>query len=52
MALALRLYGLRYGLPAVYNPDEVSIVSRAPGWSLHSFFPLPGFIAALACHHG
>jgi 4'-phosphopantetheinyl transferase len=27
-------------------------VSRAPGWSLHSFSPLPGFIAALACHHG
>jgi 4'-phosphopantetheinyl transferase len=31
--------------------DELD-VSRAPGWSLHSFFPLPGFIAALACHHG
>ena len=28
-ALALRLYGLRYGLPAVYNPDEVAIMSRA-----------------------
>jgi 4'-phosphopantetheinyl transferase len=27
-------------------------VSRVPGWSLHSFSPLPGFIAALACHHG
>ena len=27
-------------------------VSRAPGWSLRSFSPLPGFIAALACHHG
>jgi len=22
------------------------------GWRLHSFCPLPGFIAALACHHG
>jgi hypothetical protein len=29
VALALRLYGLRYGLPAVYNPDEVAIMSRA-----------------------
>src|SRR5262245_3294944 len=28
-ALALRLFGLRYGLPAVYNPDEVAIMSRA-----------------------
>ncbi|HEY7059610.1 MAG TPA: glycosyltransferase family 39 protein, partial [Vicinamibacterales bacterium] len=28
-ALALRLIGLRYGLPAVYNPDEVAIMSRA-----------------------
>ena len=29
LAVALRLIGLRYGLPAVYNPDEVAIVSRA-----------------------
>jgi hypothetical protein len=29
VALALRLIGLRYGLPAVYNPDEVAIMSRA-----------------------
>src|SRR5829696_5298777 len=29
LALGLRLYGLRYGLPAVYNPDEVAIMSRA-----------------------
>jgi hypothetical protein len=28
-ALGLRLLGLRYGLPAVYNPDEVAIMSRA-----------------------
>ncbi len=28
-ALALRVAGLRYGLPAVYNPDEVAIMSRA-----------------------
>lgn len=29
VALGLRLIGLRYGLPYVYNPDEVSIMSRA-----------------------
>jgi MFS family permease len=28
LALALRLIGLRFGLPAVYNPDEIAIVSR------------------------
>jgi 4-amino-4-deoxy-L-arabinose transferase-like glycosyltransferase len=28
-AVALRVAGLGYGLPAVYNPDEVSILSRA-----------------------
>lgn len=28
-ALVLRVVGLRYGLPAVYNPDEVAIMSRA-----------------------
>ena len=28
-ALALRLVGLRFGLPYVYNPDEVAIMSRA-----------------------
>jgi hypothetical protein len=29
VALALRLIGISYGLPAVYNPDEVAIMSRA-----------------------
>jgi Dolichyl-phosphate-mannose-protein mannosyltransferase len=29
MAAALRLVGLQYGLPAVYNPDEISIMARA-----------------------
>lgn len=29
LAAALRLVGLQYGLPAVYNPDEVAIMSRA-----------------------
>ena len=28
-ALALRVLGVRFGLPAVYNPDEVAIMSRA-----------------------
>jgi hypothetical protein len=29
LGLSLRLVGLRYGLPAVYNPDEVAIMARA-----------------------
>lgn len=29
LALVLRLVGLQYGLPAVYNPDEVAIMARA-----------------------
>ena len=29
LALALRVVGLQYGLPAVYNPDEVAIMARA-----------------------
>jgi hypothetical protein len=29
LGLGLRLFGLQYGLPAVYNPDEVSIMARA-----------------------
>jgi 4-amino-4-deoxy-L-arabinose transferase-like glycosyltransferase len=29
IALVLRVIGLQYGLPAVYNPDEVAIMSRA-----------------------
>src|SRR5574338_231204 len=28
-AFALRVVGLQYGLPAVYNPDEVAIMARA-----------------------
>ncbi len=28
-AFALRVFGLQYGLPAVYNPDEVAIMARA-----------------------
>ena len=33
-------------------PLEQFDVAHAPGWRLHSFFPLPGFIAAVASHHG
>jgi hypothetical protein len=29
LAAVLRLTGLQYGLPAVYNPDEVAIMTRA-----------------------
>ena len=29
LALGLRVVGLQYGLPAVYNPDEVAIMARA-----------------------
>jgi hypothetical protein len=33
LAAALRLIGLAYGLPAIYNPDEVAIMNRALGLS-------------------
>lgn len=33
-------------------PLERFDIAHAPGWRLHSFFPLPGFIGAVACHHG
>lgn len=29
LGFALRVFGLQYGLPAVYNPDEVAIMARA-----------------------
>jgi hypothetical protein len=29
LAFGLRVFGLQYGLPAVYNPDEVAIMARA-----------------------
>jgi hypothetical protein len=29
LALTLRIVGLQYGLPAVYNPDETAIMARA-----------------------
>ena len=39
LALAIRVYGLRYGLPAVYNPDEVAIMSRALAFAKWDFNP-------------
>ncbi len=33
-------------------PPEKLEPSRAPGWRVHSFCPLSGFIAAVACHTG
>ena len=39
VALALRVFGLRYGLPAVYNPDEVAIMSRALAFAKWDFNP-------------
>ena len=39
VALALRVYGLRYGLPAVYNPDEVAIMSRTLAFGKWDFNP-------------
>jgi hypothetical protein len=38
-ALALRIAGLQFGLPAVYNPDEVSILSRALGFATGTLNP-------------
>ena len=53
-ALGLRLYGLRYGLPAVYNPDEVAIMSRTLAFAKgdlnpHNFlYPTAYFYALFA----
>jgi len=38
-AVALRLPGLDYGLPAVYNPDEIAILNRALGLSTNRLNP-------------
>ncbi|MEO7272744.1 MAG: glycosyltransferase family 39 protein, partial [Vicinamibacterales bacterium] len=38
-ALALRTIGLQFGLPAVYNPDEVAIMSRALAFAKGSLNP-------------
>ena len=39
IALALRLVGLQFGLPAIYNPDEVAIMSRALAFAKGSLNP-------------
>lgn len=38
-ALVLRLVGLQFGLPAVYNPDEVAIMARALGFAKGTLNP-------------
>ena len=63
VAIALRLIGLRYGLPAVYNPDEVAIMSRTlafakgdlnphnflyPSFYFYALFAWEGLTAVLA----
>src|SRR5262245_56650051 len=37
--LALRLIGLGYGLPHVYNPDEIAIMNRALALPNNHFNP-------------
>ncbi len=39
LAFGLRVIGLQYGLPAVYNPDEVSIMARALGFARGTLNP-------------
>ncbi len=39
VALTLRVVGIQYGLPAVYNPDEVSIMARALAFAKGSLNP-------------
>lgn len=38
-AAVLRLIGVGYGLPAIYNPDEVAIMNRAIGLGQNGFNP-------------
>ncbi len=38
-ALALRIVGIQFGLPAVYNPDEVAIMSRALSFATGTLNP-------------
>ena len=39
LALALRVTGLQFGLPDVYNPDEVAIMARALAFAKGSLNP-------------
>jgi 4-amino-4-deoxy-L-arabinose transferase-like glycosyltransferase len=39
LALVLRVIGLQYGLPAIYNPDEVAIMARALSFATGTLNP-------------
>ena len=39
VAVVFRLVGLMYGLPAVYNPDEIAIMNRALTFATGSLNP-------------
>lgn len=39
LAIVLRAMGVKFGLPAVYNPDEVAIMSRALTFATGDFNP-------------
>jgi hypothetical protein len=39
LALALRLIGLQFGLPSVYNPDEVAILARSLSFATGTLNP-------------
>ena len=41
VGLWLRLRGLGYGLPAIYNMDEVAIMNRAMAFGTEKLPPLP-----------
>jgi hypothetical protein len=55
LAALLRIRGLGFGLPAVYNPDEIAIMSRALGFGTgdlnpHNFlYPTLYFYVLFAC---
>jgi len=44
----VKALGAGFSMP----PESVDLSSAPSGWSVRSFFPVPGFIAALARHHG
>jgi hypothetical protein len=39
VAFGLRVFGIQYGLPSVYNPDEVAIMARALAFAKGSLNP-------------
>jgi hypothetical protein len=57
VALTLRVLGIQYGLPAVYNPDEVAIVARALSFATgtlnpHDFLDPTFFLSRPPCPQG